>query len=252
MSDATDIIAAFAPHQRTLPTMLARQALRHGDRRLFVAGDVAWTYEETRAMAARFAGALAAVGIRTGDRVALMCSNRAEFLQVFLGCAWLGAIAVPLNTAARGLQLQHLLANSGARLLAIESHLTGALEQLDARALKLEQIWLIGGDPVSVHGWACTKLPPSGEALPPAALHPGDTVAILYTSGTTGPSKGVCCPHAQYFWWGVNTAQLLDVREGDVLCTTLPLFHTNALNSFYQAMLTGSTLAVEPRFSASR
>jgi crotonobetaine/carnitine-CoA ligase len=252
LSDATDIIAAFAPHQRTLPAMLARQALRHGDRRLFLAGDVAWTYEETRATAARFAGTLAATGIRAGDRVALMCSNRAEFMQVFLGCAWLGAIAVPLNTAARGPQLQHLLGNSGARLLAIESHLIGALELLDARALKLEQIWLIGGDPVSVHGWTCSKLPPPGEALPPTALRPGDTVAILYTSGTTGPSKGVCCPHAQYFWWGVNTARLLDVREGDVLCTTLPLFHTNALNSFYQAMLTGSTLAVEPRFSASR
>ncbi len=82
-------------------------------------------------------------------------------------------------------------------------------------------------------------------------MQPGDTFAILYTSGTTGLSKGVCCPHAQYFWWAFYTAGLLGVREGDVLMTTLPLFHTNALNSFFQALLNGATLVVEPRFSAS-
>jgi len=64
-------------------------------------------------------------------------------------------------------------------------------------------------------------------------------------------SKGVCCPHAQYFWWGAYTAKLLGVGETDVLMTTLPMFHTNALNSFYQALLTGATLVVAPRFSAS-
>jgi crotonobetaine/carnitine-CoA ligase len=76
-------------------------------------------------------------------------------------------------------------------------------------------------------------------------------VAILYTSGTTGPAKGVCCPHAQYFWWGVNTGNILGITEGDIQVTTLPLFHTNALNAFYQALLNGSQLVAEPRFSAS-
>jgi crotonobetaine/carnitine-CoA ligase len=76
-------------------------------------------------------------------------------------------------------------------------------------------------------------------------------LAILYTSGTTGPSKGVCCPQAQYFWWGINGICNLEIREGDVLCTTLPLFHSNALGTFYKAVLSGSTLVAEPRFSAS-
>jgi carnitine-CoA ligase len=64
-------------------------------------------------------------------------------------------------------------------------------------------------------------------------------------------SKGVCCPHAQYFWWAVYTGQLLGVRENDVLMTTLPIFHTNALGTFFQALLNGATLVFEPRFSAS-
>jgi crotonobetaine/carnitine-CoA ligase len=88
--------------------------------------------------------------------------------------------------------------------------------------------------------------------MAPAASDPAQTLAILYTSGTTGPSKGVCCPHAQYFWWGLHGIANLEIRWGDVLCTTLPLFHTNALGAFHHALLSGSTLVAEPRFSASR
>src|SRR5690606_38753830 len=98
--------------------------------------------------------------------------------------------------------------------------------------------------------WLAGNLP-SGEATAAEDVQPGDPLALLYTSGTTGPAKGVICPHAQYYWWGVNTAEILGVREDDVLCTTLPLFHINALNTFAQAALGGCRVAYEPRFSAS-
>ena len=91
----------------------------------------------------------------------------------------------------------------------------------------------------------------AASASRPQRCSPAISALILYTSGTTGPSKGVCCPHAQYFWWAVNTASLLQLRDGDVLCTSLPLFHTNALNTFYQALLTGACVRYEKRFSAS-
>jgi len=61
----------------------------------------------------------------------------------------------------------------------------------------------------------------------------------------------VICPHAQYYWWGANTATLLQVEADDVLCTTLPLFHINALNTLAQALLTGAHMVLESRFSAS-
>ena len=242
----------FAPAERTLPAMLMRQAERHGDRPLASAGDIRWSYAQTAAAAARVAGTLRAAGIAAGDRIAIISSNRIELLGFLLACGWLGAVAVPINDASRGPQLQHILTNSGARLLVMESELAENLAMLDASALALEAIWTIGPPGDFRFGRIAPRgVPPPGEAIAPAPLAPSDLAMILYTSGTTGPSKGVCCPHAQYFWWGVNTAAMLGVEGDDVLCTTLPLFHTNAINTFYQALLTGACVRYEKRFSAS-
>jgi carnitine-CoA ligase len=245
-------IERFPSADRTLSTILTRQAEQYGNRVLFVSGETRWTYSETVAVAAASAKLLTDAGIRPGDRVALMCSNRPEFLQVYLGCAWLGAIAVPINTALRGIQLSHVLRNSKPALLIVESTLLNTIETVDGDVERPGQVWTIGEPPsTSDMKWSAVPMPSLGAQAPAGAARPGDTVAILYTSGTTGPAKGVCCPQAQLFWWGIYSARALGIREGDVLFTTLPLFHTNALNAFYQAVLNGCTYVLESRFSAS-
>ena len=242
----------FPSRERTVPRMLQRQAERHGRRRLASIGGTTLTYAEAKEAAGGYAATLAAAGIEPGDRVAIMCGNRAELLLTVLGCAWLGAIAVPINVASRGAQLEHILTNCGARLLVIERELSSVVAPLDRDRCPLEALWLVGeGRGEKLEGLRCLPFPPPQAGVPPHPVEPGDTFAILYTSGTTGLSKGVCCPHAQYFWWAVYTGELIGVREGDVLMTTLPMFHTNALNAFFQALLNGATLVVEPRFSAS-
>jgi len=242
----------FPAPERTVPRMLLRQAERYGRTRLVSIGGMTLTYVEAMEAAAGYAATLAADGIKPGDRVALMCGNRAELLLTILGCAWLGAIAVPINVASRGAQLEHILSNCGARLLVIERELAPVIAPLDRGRSPLETLWLVGdGSKETVEGLRCLPFPPPQAGVPPHPVEPGDTFAILYTSGTTGLSKGVCCPHAQYFWWAVYTGDLIGVRKGDVLMTTLPMFHTNALNAFFQALLNGATLVVEPRFSAS-
>jgi crotonobetaine/carnitine-CoA ligase len=243
--------ASFAPAERTLPAMLTRQAERYGAKPLVSTGDVTWTYSDAREAAARFADTLRSAGVKAGDRVALICSNRVEFLQVVLGCAWLGAVAVPINVASRGPQLQHILSNCGAKLLVVEAAHAANLEMLEPDRLAVKTLRLIGEGAAHLGGIAAHPMPPGGELVAAAAVKPDDLALILYTSGTTGPSKGVCCPHGQYFWWAVNTGSLLEIETGDVLCTSLPLFHTNALNTFYQALLAGSTVRYEKRFSAS-
>jgi crotonobetaine/carnitine-CoA ligase len=243
----------FAPADRTLPAMLTRQAERFAQKPLVTAGRTTWTYAETYEAAARCAGILRSAGIQPGDRIAIICSNRIDFLEIVLGCAWLGAVAVPINVASRGPQLQHILSNCAARLLVMEAAYAENLALLHAPELAIEAIWLIdAATDVHIGEVGSISMPRGRERIAAAAVRPSDPALILYTSGTTGPSKGVCCPQAQYFWWAVNTASLLQLRADDVLCTSLPLFHTNALNTFYQALLIGASVCFEKRFSASR
>jgi carnitine-CoA ligase len=243
----------FAPADRTLPAMLTRQAERFAQKPLVTAGRTSWTYAETYEAAARCAGILRSAGIQPGDRVAIICSNRIEFLEIVLGCAWLGAVAVPINVASRGPQLQHILSNCAARLLVMEAAYAENLAFLDPPEVAIEAVWLMDGTTeVRIGDVRSISMPLGRERIAAAAVRPDDPALILYTSGTTGPSKGVCCPQAQYFWWAVNTASLLQLRADDVLCTSLPLFHTNALNTFYQALLIGASVCFEKRFSASR
>src|SRR5580698_9081853 len=176
----TALTESFPPSERTLPKMLARQAKRHRTRRLVTVGGRSLTFAETEAAAAGYAAALTAAGVRAGDRVAIMCGNRLELLLTVLGCGWLGAIAVPINTASRGAQLEHILANCGARLLVVERELTSVLAPLDRTRIPLEALWLVGeGREHDAKHFACAPFPPPQAGLPPHPVEPGDTFAIL-------------------------------------------------------------------------
>ncbi len=243
--------------EQTLPALLERQAARYEQRPLFRWGATELSYRAVCDLAGRSAGRLAEAGVRPGDRIATMCENRIELFELILGCAWAGAIVVPINTASRGAQLEHILGNCGARLLVAESAHMEAFAALGSCG-DLERAWVLpplDGSPADlggVGGWSVGEVPPAAAPIAAHPAGPGDIAAILYTSGTTGPSKGVRCPHAQFYWWGVLMSESLRIVESDVMYTCLPLFHTNALNAFVQALVSGATFVLGERFSASR
>ncbi len=250
----TSEVRALPSAQRTLPAMLRRQSAQFGARPLLRVAGRQWVHSDAAEAAAVRAGALAQAGVARGDRISVMYGNRIEFLETFLGAGWLGASVVPINTASMGPQIEYFLANSETKLLVIEAGFVERLQTADLGRTALSEVWVVGETVASWEapaGVRVSSYPEGAEAIPPAAVQPGDPLAILYTSSTTGPAKGVICPHAQYFWWGVNSAEVLDVGRDDVLCTTLPLFHINALNTFAQAALTGAEVVFESRFSAS-
>jgi crotonobetaine/carnitine-CoA ligase len=249
-ASASDMLL-LPPDDRTLPRMLELQAAKYGDRKLISCDGDAWSFRDARDIAAGRGASLRAAGVSAGDRVAILCANRLEMLEIILGCGWIGAIAVPINTAAMGPQIGYYLSNSGAVLFAIEAQFVERLEHVTEGMESLRAIWVIGAETPPSGAPLMEAMPSRKEALAAAPISPGDTLAIIYTSGTTGPSKGVMCPHGQYFWWGVHSCRLLGVTADDVLCTTLPLFHINALNTLAQALLSGARMALEPRFSAS-
>ena len=230
---------------QTVPALLRRQAERWGSRTAVRTGGLELSFAALPDLVGRRAAALAAAGIGPGDRVAALCSNRIELLELILGCGWLGAIAVPLNTATRGAQLAHMLANAEPAAILVEDEFEAALDSLEDGVPAGVEVWKLDAER---SGWPETP----AEPAPPGDVGPGDTLVMLYTSGTTGPAKGVLCPHAQLFRFGLGVVQLLEITEEDVLYTCLPLFHTNALNTFFQALVSGATYALDTRFSASR
>ena len=179
MEEIADLPSRLPPDERTLPRMLRRQAALDGDRRLVEFGGNAWSFAETLEMAARFGGAPRAAGIGRGDHVAAMCGNRRELLQVFLGCGWIGAVTVPINTASRGAQLAHILANSQAKLLVLQAEFADAVDALEIALPSLRAVWLIGDADLAGRWPRPTRFPLPAEPAPEAQIGPGDTVAIL-------------------------------------------------------------------------
>lgn len=247
---------AAAPRERTIPGLLARRAEHLAGKPLFRFGELERSYAEMAEAVARTAGTLSAYGIVAGDRVAVMSENRCEALDLMLGCPWMGAIVVPINPALRGPGLEHQLRNSEARLLVVEEALVAALLTVSIPPT-LEQVWTLAdaaehdapGGRLAV---PVRPLPDSPGPVPAAAVTPATVAAILYTSGTTGPAKGVQCPHAQFYWWGHQVATQLEIAASDVLYTCLPVYHVNAFGAFFQALVAGATFHLGPRFSASR
>ncbi len=249
------LTASFPPAFRTLPAILQRGAESYGDAPLVSIGVTQWSHQQALDRVAAHAGNLRRSGLRAGDAIALMCGNLPQQLESFLAAGWLGAIAVPINTASMAPQIQYFLADSQARLLVIEATYLDRLVNIDWTKTGIEAIWVVGtgeADLTMPETIPITVYPEPGIPVEPAAVNAGDTLAILYTSGTTGPPKGVMCPHAQYFWWGAHCVDALSIDASDTLCTALPLFHINALHTFCQASLSGAQVRFLSRFSASR
>lgn len=235
----------------TLPWILeARAELTPDDRFLHFDG-AERSFAQTLAAARTAAAALAAVGVRQGDRVALMLPNSLEFLDLWFGAALLGAVFVPVNTALKDEGLRYIVEHSEAKLAVVDASLT---ETFDAA--------LGAGGPAlrfargEAEGWeSLAALLSGGHPEPPRVEPgPGDLASILYTSGTTGLPKGVMNCHNAYPTAAYEfTQRHVELRGDDVLYTSLPLFHVNAqMLSTVGALVSGVPLVLAPRFSASR
>lgn len=233
------------PHQ-----ILGQLAQEHPDHELIeFTDDRAYTAGELHREAQRVAAGLQKAGIEPGDRVALLIGNRIEFLNWWLGAAMRGTVSVPLNTAMRGSVLEHMLGLSSPSIVVTETEFAadvhGALANLDIDPLVLE----FGRDQQSE---AFTRFFENIGEPTPVDVSPSTFASIMFTSGTTGPSKGVMWPHRLSLGMADNSMTVMNHSSSDVLFTCLPLFHANGLcTSFLPTLMVRAKLVVAPRFSAS-
>ena len=177
--------------------------------------------------AARAASWLGGVDVRAGDRVAILADNEARWISAYLGTLWIGAVAVPLDTAYKPAQVCTILGNSGARVLFTTPKYLDTAKAACAQAGGVApRLVLLSGDTPGIAGAA--DLARAGAAPPIADVAADDAAVILYTSGTTSDPKGVVLTHANLDAERLAAFAVVSVNETDAVLGVLPLFHALA------------------------
>lgn len=215
------------------------------DRPFLLFGDRTFTYGTMVALVECAVERLAGHGVTAGQTVAMLVGNRPGFLVAWFALSELGAIAVPLNTALVGDGLHYLLEQSEASLLIVEEEFRPNLPASTPPLLAMDEDFETAGFETADGG---------GRSPRPRLALPGGTAnAILYTSGTTGLPKGAVIPNACYELAGAHMTEALGLTEADRILVFLPLFHANPqMYAVMSCLHAGATLALLPRFSASR
>ncbi|MEZ2406145.1 AMP-binding protein [Bosea sp. RCC_152_1] len=203
------------------------------------------TYAEIERRSAAFAAHLRAHGIVAGDRVAVMMRNSIATIAVVFGLARAGVAWVPVNAQQRGEGLRYLLTHSQPRLVVADAELAPQIAEAMGQGAEL---------PLLTHS-------PSGELdailsgrelFSEPAPSPDAVFAIMYTSGTTGRPKGVIVSHRMLRLAAESVVRLSDAGPGDVFFVWEPLYHIGGAQLLPLPMISGITLAMVERFSASR
>jgi fatty-acyl-CoA synthase len=236
-----------APRARTFFELLAEQAAAAPDRPALVASGRSLTFAEWSDRSLDAAAELACLGVRRGSRIALLCTNRPEWLITAFGAARLGAEVAPLNTWAREWDLEHMLSNSRAQVLVTLDRFRGTdylelVERLRAagRCPHLAEVVVVGAD-------APSRVP--DVPLPDAGASAADTALVLYTSGSAARPKAVRLAHGAAIENGFNIGERMGLRPNDRVWLAAPLFWAyGAVNALMTTLTHGATLVLQETF----
>jgi malonyl-CoA/methylmalonyl-CoA synthetase len=217
-----------------------------------------WTFADLDRLSAAYARGLSEKGIERGDRVAVFAETSPEVVVALLGHYRLGAIHVPINTRYRGEELAHILRDSGARamLLRAGSPCARILEELAPPTALSFRVWIGGDDPAALaEDVAFDRLieTVSGDRKTAPLPADEDTAILLYTSGTTGKSKGVELSFRAVVANTEAVTRLWRFSPEDRMALALPLFHVHGLGlGVHGALLHAMTMLLFERFDAGR
>lgn len=226
------------------------------------AEDRRFTYAEMLDQAEAVCGGLYGAGARAGDRVLIMAANSSQLVRTWFGCAVGNLVEVPINTAYEGEFLRHQAVTVQPRFAIVDDVFAARFAAVAEHLGGIEHWWVIdtGQVDAALHvlraqGWSAapwSDLETADRlALEPPAAH--ELASIFFTSGTTGPSKGVAMPHAQMYFFADEVVSLTKLTAADTYLTATPLFHGNAqFMAAYPALVAGAAVVVRPKFSASR
>jgi fatty-acyl-CoA synthase len=239
--------------ERVLPGVVEEQARLRPDAPALLSDEGSFTYA---ALAARMRGVARwalGEGLAKGETVALMASNRPDYMAVWLGLTSVGVVVALLNTQLRGEALAHCLAEAGPRRIIATSDLAEAARSAAARLPAPPAVWLIDGGDGPQIDQAIAALPTgplSEEERRDVVI--GDPALLIYTSGTTGLPKAARVSHRRVMSWSCWFAGLLDAGPDDRLYDCLPMYHSvGGVVATGALLVSGGAVVIAPRFSVS-
>jgi malonyl-CoA/methylmalonyl-CoA synthetase len=232
-----DLHGLFAISRRRSPEKAALR-FRDGDE------EKVFEYDRLFTDADRLAAGLASWGLRKGDRVAFFLGNRPEFVVAYLAVIRLGAVMVPINLAYRRREIAHMLGDAEPRLLLTERDHLSALDELEPDERRSVEKVILAEE---LKDWEADP----GAFIPPL-IEEDDLAMLLYTSGTTGRSKGAMISHGNVLATVTALLAAWAWEQDDALLLALPLFHTHGLVvGLHCALAAGATVLLRRRFEAA-
>lgn len=239
-----------------VPRLLRERARTHAGRPFVkVRGEGAETFDETYCRSLKTAAVLQQVGTRAGDHVLVMLPTSLDFLHVWFGTNLLGAADVDLNTNYRGGPLVHAVNLSGASTMVLHASFLSRLLEVEQELQDLQTVVVVGGDgdalPASRRLSLRSLASIEAAEEPTGATEPSyrDTASVLFTSGTTGPAKGVLMPHAECVAIAQQSVDNLRMTEDDVFYCFHPLFHmASKFGAIVASILAGCPIVLDTSF----
>ncbi len=241
---------------------LFREAVRHYGPRPFLqaVGGAAQTYEETWESAAHLARCLSAQGVRAEQRVLVMLPNTQLAVHAWLAANLLNAVDVSINTGYKGQSFEHAANLSGAQLLVTTSDYLPVVLNSAERLTALRTVILMDDDPADVTPLAghlqvkkyCDLEPATTDCVNAHIAMPWDIASVIYTSGTSGPAKGVMMPHGQVALLAKLSAAKTGLHGGDTFFSFYPMYHmAGKFMSVLATMSVGGRIVLDVGFAAS-
>jgi malonyl-CoA/methylmalonyl-CoA synthetase len=232
-----------------LAQTISQTARRYGDKPAIIFENKSYTYKELDSQVRRYSGLLARLGVRSGDRVAIQLPKRMEFIFLELAVMSVGGVVLPLNSDYKAEEIKYFLQDSGTRLFFTDTErFTRSKEVLD----ELNQVITVLVDPADEAlsmrlTMELDKTDQNFERVYPTTAD--DLAMILYTSGTTGKSKGAMLSHRNLVSNMAALHQIWKWSDSDVLLHVLPLFHVHGLFvALHGGLYAGATIVMHERF----
>ncbi|TQS42927.1 AMP-binding protein [Cryptosporangium phraense] len=239
--------------ERTLRAAYDRVLDERPDDVTQIGPDGRYTTAEHHERSLRIAAGLTALGAKRQEPVALLLDNSLDAVHAWTGAALGGLVEVPINSAYKGSFLTHVLNDSGAETLIVDAPYVERVARVAADLTSLRRL-VVRGPAEAVPGLDLVDFDEltAADPAPPQPLDAADLMAYMYTSGTTGRSKGVLISHAQAYTYASREDQERPVPTDRIL-VTLPLFHlAGQWYGVYQALIHRAVCVLEPSFSVSR